>query len=354
MAGKSKVGVVGFGAYIPRARIDIGKIAHFWGQDGRVVKESLLVEEKAVCSFSEDSVTMAVEASKITLLRSGVDKGKIGAVFMGSESHPYAVNPSSTKVASLLGLDGDLFASDLEFACKAGTAAIQIVASLILSGKTDYGLAIGADRAQAKPGDALEYTTASAAASFVLGKFPREFLAEIIDFCSVASDTPDFWRRQEAKYPSHGGRFTGKHAYFEHTMRATKRLFKKTGTKPADFDHVVFHMPNGKFPRSVGQALGFNPSQLKLGLAATQIGNSYSACSLLGLCFVLEKAKAGEKILLVSYGSGAGSDAFYLKTYPTLLKKRRVGKRLKNFLEDRREIDYLEYLKMMGEVGRFE
>lgn len=351
MSKNPQVGIVGFGAYVPRARIDIGKIASYWGQDAVEVKKSLLVSHKAVASQSEDAVTMAVEAGKIALERGGISKDKIGACFMGSESHPYAVNPSSTKVASLSGLGQELFACDLEFACKAGTAAIQIVAALILADKIDYGLAIGSDKAQAKPGDALEYTTASAAASFVLGGKPREFLAEIIDFCSVASDTPDFWRREGARYPSHGGRFTGKHAYFAHTIEASKKLLEKTGTRPSDFDHVIFHMPNGKFPRAVGEALGFTPHQLKLGLSATQIGNSYAASCLLGLCFVLEKAKVGEKILLVSYGSGAGSDALYLETRPALLRKRKKGRSLTSFLKDKREVDYLEYLRAVGEVG---
>lgn len=347
---KLKVGVVGWGAYLPKPRINITDIARAWGQESQLFKENLLIEEKSVGDVNEDAVTMAIEASEIAIQRSRVAKEKIGAVFMGSESHPYAVNPSGTKVAGFLGLPSEIFCADLEFACKAGTAAMQIVAALILAGKIDYGLAIGSDKAQAKPGDALEYTAASAAAAFVLGSNPKEFVAEIVDFCSVATDTPDFWRRSESTYPSHAGRFTGKHAYFDHVIAATKNIIKKTKSKPADFDHVVFHMPNGKFPRLVASILGFKPEQIELGLQATKIGNSYSACSLLGLCFVLEKAKVDQKILLVSYGSGAGSDAFILETKPALILKRKLGKSLKEFLADKKEIDYLEYLKMTGEL----
>jgi len=349
---KKSVGIVGFGAYIPRARIEVSEIARFWGKDERKVRESLLVSQKAVGSQDEDCVTMAIEASRVAIERGGILPSEIGACFVGSESHPYAVNPSSTKVASSLGLPGELFAADLEFACKAGTAALQLVASLILSSKISFGLAIGADKAQARPSDALEYTASSAAASFVLGGSPDEIVCEILDFCSFSSDTPDFWRREGEKYPSHGGRFTGKYAYFEHTICAAKSLFKKTKTSPSFFDYAVFHMPNGKFPRQVGKALGFDESKLELGLRATEIGNSYAANCLLGLCFVLEKVKPGKKILLCSYGSGAGSDAFYLETKPPLLKKRKKGKSLLAFLKDRRKISYLEYLKMTGGINR--
>ena len=80
----------------------------------------------------------------------------------------------------------------------------------------------------------------------------------------------------------------------------------------SDFAHVVLHMPNAKFPLQAAKKLGFTEEQLKLGFIVPHIGNTYSACSPLGLTFVLEKAKKGEKILLVSYGSGSGSDAFVL------------------------------------------
>jgi hydroxymethylglutaryl-CoA synthase len=87
---------------------------------------------------------------------------------------------------------------------------------------------------------------------------------------------------------------------------------EQTNTKPQDFAHVVLHMPNAKFPLQAAKKLGFTQEQLEHGFIVPRIGNTYSACSPLGLTFVLEKATKGEKILLVSYGSGSGSDAFIM------------------------------------------
>ena len=345
------VGIVGYGSYLPLRRIKTSLIASAWQEGGKKIETSLGVKEKAVAGKDEDAVTMAVEASLAALVQAGIKKEKIGALFMGSESHPYAVNPSTTKVAEILGIGPDYFTADLEFACKAGTAAMQIVAAFLLADQIDYGLAIGADTAQAKPGDALEYATAAGAAAFLLGRKEKEFLVKINHFCSYNSDTPDFWRRAGAKYPSHGGRFTGEKAYFRHTLASGEKLFKKTKTKASDYDYVVFHMPNAKFPRKAGETLGFKLKQIEPGLIVEAVGNTYAASSLLGLCAVLDKAKPGQKILLVSYGSGAGSDAFSLTTTALLRKKQKLGKDLESYLREKRYIDYVEYLQLMEAIG---
>jgi len=346
----NKVGIVGYGAYLPLRRIKTSLIGAAWQKKGEKIETSLGIKEKAVAGLDEDSVTMAVEASLIALEKAGIDKAKVGAVFMGSESHPYAVNPSTTKVGEILGIGHDYFTADLEFACKAGTTAMQIVAAFLMAHQIEYGLAIGADTAQGRPGGALEYATAAGAAAFILGRKKEEFLVKIDDFCSFNSDTPDFWRREGAKYPSHGGRFTGEKAYFRHTLAAAEKLLKKTKTKASDYDYVVFHMPNGKFPRKAGETLGFNQRQIKPGLIVEETGNAYAASSLLGLCAVLDRAKPNQKVLLVSYGSGAGSDAFSLTTTSLLRRRQKIGKDLKSYLRKKRYIDYVEYLQLIEAI----
>lgn len=302
------VGIVSFGYYIPEKRIKVADIAAKNGKNGEEVEKTLRVFEKSVPGKDEDTATMAVEAGFRAL--SSVAPSRVGAVFVGSESHPYAVKPTATIVGEALGIGPEYFAADLEFACKAGTTGAQVIAGLLMAGKIDYGLAIGADCAQAEPGDALEYTAAAGAAALLLGRRNGEIIATIDEFCSFASDTPDFWRRGGQAYPSHAGRFTGEPSYFAHVIGATNLLLKKTGLALKQIDHVVFHMPNGKFPLEAAKRLGFSKKQLEGGFIVPWVGNPYSASSLLGLCKVLETARPGQKILVTSYGSGAGSDSF--------------------------------------------
>lgn len=308
-----KAAIIGFGMYMPNRRIRTADIAEQWQQDAKAMQSGLGVSEKTVAAADEDAFTMAYEAGKQAIDNTNLKSTQISACYVGSESHPYAVKPTSGMVASALQLDPFCHCADLEFACKAGTAGMQIVSAMVQAKQVRYGLAIGSDTAQAAPGDALEYTAAAGAAAFIIGNEKDEQALTRIDYTlSFTSDTPDFWRGAHDKYPSHAGRFTGEPSYFHHVRQATAGIFQVAGCKAEDIDHVVLHMPNAKFPRKIAREFGFTTEQMEHGFIVPHIGNTYSACSPLGLAHVLQKAKQHQTILVVSYGSGAGSDAFLM------------------------------------------
>ena len=204
--------------------------------------------------------------------------------------------------------------------------------------------------AQAKPHDILEYTAASASAAYILGSDEKEVIAKILATSSFTSDTPDFWRRDGVKFPTHGGRFTGEPSYFTHVEGAARMLFQKTKLSPDDFDYCVFHMPNGKFPREVAKRLGFTDKQQQHSLVVDHIGNPYSASSLIGLAATLDTARPGERIFMVSYGSGAGSDGFVIQVEKAILKKRDRQTFFKDYLKNTKYITYTDYLKSGGKI----
>ena len=333
------LGIVGYGAYIPRFRIKVEEIAKVWGADAPSLKKGLMLEEKSVPAPDQDTITMAVEASKNALRRARINPAEIGAVYVGSESHPYAVKPSGTVLAEALGATPVVHTADLEFACKAGTEGMYIALSLVKAGEIKYGLAVGADTSQGAPGDALEYSAAAGAAAYLFGK--ENVVAEILETYSYTTDTPDFWRREYQLYPEHGGRFTGEPAYFKHVIGAAKGIMHKAGMKPADFKYVIFHQPNGKFPFRAGECLGFEKKQIEPGWLVNKLGNTYSGSSPLGLTATLDISAPGDVILIVSYGSGAGSDGFIFKVTERINEVRDLAPKTRYLLEKNRQ--YLEY-----------
>ncbi len=206
------------------------------------------------------------------------------------------------------------------------------------------------DTAQGRPGDALEYTTGAGGAAVILGP-SEESVASFEGSYSYATDTPDFWRRANEKYPEHGERFTGEPAYFDHITTAARELMRLTDTSPGDYAHAVFHQPNAKFPQRAGRILGFSDEQIEAGLVVPVIGNTYAGSPLVGLSAVLDVAEPGQRLILVSYGSGAGSDAFSLTVTERLLEVREKAPSTQDYIDRRTEVDYATYARFRGKLA---
>jgi hydroxymethylglutaryl-CoA synthase len=348
MRASREVGIAGYGAYVPRLRVRTADISATWRVRGAAAPA---VAEKSVPAADEDVVTMAIEAARTALERSGTDLDAIGAVWVGTESKPYAVKPSATIVAEALGITPHVVAADMEFACKAGSEAMQAAVAFVGSSMVEAALAIGMDTAQSKPGDALEYTAGCGGAAYLFTG-AADALAVVEASISHVTDTPDFFRREAAHYPEHGGRFTGEPSYFRHTLAASRKLLAEVGSEAKDYAHAVFHQPVPKFVEKAAAELGFTSRQIRTGLVAPRMGNAYAGSSLLGLAAVLDVARPGDRVFFCSYGSGAGSDAFSFRVTERIAERRR-GPSVVDYLERRRLVDgYGQYLRLRGKIRR--
>jgi hydroxymethylglutaryl-CoA synthase len=329
-------GIVGYGCYSSRFRINEGSM------------------QRAIPFVDEDAITAAVEAGKLALIHSGVNNSHIGKIYVGSESNPYAVKPIASKVAQVLRLgeeDEDdvqgVDAVDTEFACKAATSVFKDAVSLVNYSKSnvDNAMVIGTDNSQAAPRDCpggeLDLFVGYGAAAFIFGK--NDVIAEVEGWYSCTSDTPDFWRRDGEPFPMHGGRFTGDPAYFKHVRKAAKKLMERLRLQVDDVDYFVAHQPNAQFPVKVAKELGFKEEQYLPSLQVVKFGNTYSGASPVGLAAVLDVAKPDSRILVASYGSGAGSDAYSLLTTSQILDKRPRQKLTVKYQAENPFLEYVDY-----------
>ncbi len=340
------VGIVGYGAYVPRYRLPGSEISRVWTEGN----SRSPVREKSVPGLDEDTATMSIEAARNALARAEIDPQQIRAVWVGSESHPYAVKPTGAIVAEAIGATPGVLAADWQFACKAGTEAMQAGIGFVGSGMADFVLSIGMDTAQGRPGDALEYTAGAGGAAYLLGPADQA-LATIDRTLSYVSDTNDFWRRPGTHYPSHAERFSGDPGYFGHVIPAAQQMMDEMQTVAADYAYVVFHQPNPKFPTRALEDLGFTPAQWKTGLLVPEIGNTYAGSAMIGLSAVLDIAEPGQRVLMVSYGSGAGSDAFDLHITERITERKRRAPSTRDYINRRVEIDYAQYVRMRRKLA---
>jgi len=328
-------GIVGYGVYASRFRIKEGNL------------------ERSVPFIDEDSITAAVEAGKLALIHSGIESSSVGKIYVGSESNPYAVKPIASKVAQVLKLgeeDEDVQgvdAIDTEFACKAATSMFKDAASLVGYPKSNirHAMVIGTDNSQAAPRDSpggeLDLFVGYGAAAFMFGK--HDVIAEIEGWYSCTSDTPDFWRRDGEPHPMHGGRFTGDPAYFKHIRKSSKKLMERLKLQATDVTYFVAHQPNVQFPVRIAKELGFKEDQYLPMLQVAKFGNTYSGASPVGLAAVLDIAKPNDRILVASYGSGAGSDAYSLVTTSQIADKRENQKMTVKYQAENPFLEYVDY-----------
>lgn len=368
-----KIGILGYGVYIPIERIKTELIVKAREKKRRdlpqfldKVRNGLLLRDKAVASLNEDAITIATEAAQNAVDMAGIDPARIGTVAVGSESKPYAVGTIARHVASFLGLGNHVYVADLEGACNAGMQSSAFVESQILSGRIDYGLAIGSDVAQAPVGDPLEYACGAGAGAFVLGR--DDPVAIIEDTAAYSSLTLDFWRRDGASVPSHFGRTTVE-AYIKHVIGAIEAfLLKHPDMSLKDFDYLTFHQPSGYMPMKTCKTLTekhipildypevedriritpeFIEERVKPWLRVLDTGNTYAAATLIATCDILDHAKPGQDILAVSYGSGAYTIATWLHVEDEILKRRGRVPSVRDYVNRRREIGLQAYEKVM-------
>ena len=368
----NRVGIIGYGVYIPVQRIKTELIVRArekkredLAQFLDKVRNGLLLRDKYIASLTEDSITIAAEAALNAVDMAGIDARRIETVAIGSESKPYAVGTIARHVASFVGAGNQVYVADLEGACNSGMQSTAFVESQILSGRINYGLAVGTDVAQAPVGDPLEYASGAGAGAFVLGR--DDPVATVVDTAAYSTLTLDFWRRDGATVPSHFGRTTVE-AYIKHVIGAIEGLLlKHPEISLMDFDYLTFHQPSGYMPMKTCKTLAqeeiaildnpelenrirltpeFIEEKVKHWLRVLDTGNTYAASTLIATCDILDHAKPGQDILAVSYGSGAYTIATWLHVEDAILERRGRVPTVMDYVNRRRDITLEAYEKL--------
>lgn len=335
------IGIISFGSYIPRLRLGRGEYQKAWGSCAADIKE------KAVMDYDEDTLTMGIEAAK-QALRSGINPLDIQALALASTTFPYEEKVLSGTFAGMLGLPEKLFCSEHGQSTRAGTEALLSAVGVLREPALDKALVIAADAPSAQPKDTLEHGLGAGSAAVVLGK--ENIIAEIEHFNSFVSESMgERFRLEGNSYLTDIGvkGFTGI-AFTRLVSLAVKDMLAVMGRAPADYRFLIIQENDGKTPKSLGKKLGFSEEQMTPGLIYAQTGDTGASSVLLSLTAVLEQAKPEDNILLVSYGSGAGSQAISLKVTSELQDS--VRGNLQNQLSNKRSIDYVQYLKLKRQI----
>ena len=325
------VGITSYGAYVPLYRLSREAIA----RGGR--------GEKAICNFDEDSITMAAAAAIDCL--TGIDRETIDGLYFATTTSPYKEKLGAAIVAMAADLKRDALTADFANSLRAGTSAIMSAIDAVKAGSAKRVLVAAADTRMGVPTSPYEQSFGDGAGALLIGG--SNVIATIEDSYSVYNEIIDVWRSDSDTFiRSWEDRFTTTHGYAAAVGEAVSGLLKKTGLKPGDFAKVVLYTPDARRSADLAKQLGFDVKTQLQDPLFNDMGNTGTALPLMLLVAALEGAKAGDRILLASYGNG--SDAFVLQVTDQIAKiKARRG--MKKHLESKKVIDdYKQYLVWRG------
>ncbi|MFI5338066.1 MAG: hydroxymethylglutaryl-CoA synthase family protein [Opitutales bacterium] len=328
------VGIVAYGAYIPRSRLNRQAVyeANKWFAPGL---RGQAKGERAMAHWDEDALTMAVEAARDCL--TGLDPKRLRNLYFASTTHPFKDRQNAGVVAAALTIEQGLMAADVAGSQKAGTSALIAGLNAASAAPT---LVVAADKRLTKVASANELQYGDGGAAVLLGD--SGVIAERISTHSVSMDFVDHFRGNESPYDyAWEERWIRDEGYVKIVPDALKAALGAAHLSPAQVQHFIMPSLMPAVPAQMAKMAGIPEAAVRDGLAA-KLGHTGAAHPLMMLNHTLESAKPGDHILVVAFGQGV--DALVFKVMPDIVKlPKRHG--VSGWLERRKEEkNYMKYL----------
>ena len=340
-------GITGFGAYIPRLRLQRKAVAqaNTWFAPGLAGGAK---GERAMASWDEDAVTMAVEAGRDCLPANDPlrDRAHVDAIYFASTSMPFSDRQNAGIVARALSLPEAASSFDLTASQRAGTSALIAGLDAVMAGRSKAALVAAGERRKARAASTQELAYGDAAAAISLGT--GNVIAKFLGSHSITTDFVDHFRGEgEAFDYGWEERWIRDEGYTKIVPAAIKALCEKTGTRGSDIAHFVVPCPFARMDQQLAKQAGIDPAKVRDNLAAT-VGDSGSAHALLMLAHVLESAKPGEKILVAQFGQGC--DVLLFEATPHIAEYKACNGVSGALARRKDETNYLKFLAFNGLV----
>jgi len=330
------IGITSYGAYIPRYRMN-RKIIYEQVGWFDMANAGLSRGEKAVANYDEDTITMAVAAARDCLI--GTNGNGINGLYLASTSLPFAQRQNAGIVSDALNCSSNIKTADFGGSLKAGTTALLTALDGIKEGESV--MVCSGESRVGKPASGQELTWGDGAAALLVGT--EGVVAEFKGSYSVSHDFVDFRRLPEEKFGHEWeGRWIRDEGYEKIIPEAAIGLAGKYNLNVADFAKIIIACPVAAAVRGITKALGAKPEQIQDNLIAN-VGDTGTALSLMMLVGALEDAKAGDKIMVLSWGNGC--DALYFEVTDEIEKVKKGRKGIKGHLAAKEDLTiYGRYL----------
>ncbi|WP_224368084.1 hydroxymethylglutaryl-CoA synthase family protein [Hyalangium versicolor] len=385
---KKLVGIEALAIAVPSRYVDIQELALARGVDPAKYTAGLGAKEMAVADPGEDSVSLAATAAARLVRNNNVDPSRIGMLVVGTETGIDHSKPVASHVQGLLKLPNSMRVYDTQHACYGGTAGLMAASEWIASGAAAgrSAIVVCSDIARYGLNTAGEPTQGAGAVALLVSEQPDLLALDVGLNGSCSMDVYDFWRplgRREAVVDGHYSiqcyldALSG--AYRGWRERALAHEVVRWGSNlPGEqLARILYHVPFCKMARKAHTQLRLCDLQdAPSGAPATpeardelaksaasyeaqvasslslnaRIGNVYTASLYLALAGLLHgesAALSGQRIGLLSYGSGCASE-FFSGVVGEKAAKRMAQTDVESVLARRERVSVKEYERIMN------
>lgn len=337
---QTSIGILSYGAYIPRRRLQRSAIyaANAWfAPDLKGAAKG----ERAVGNWDEDSITMAVEAARDAL--TGIDRSAVGTVSLASTTLPFADRLNAGIVKEALTLKDAVAAIDVAGSLRAGASAL-VQAFRAAGPGIEPQLCLAADTRKARPASEAELTSGDAAAAILVGE--GEVIAKFLGSHSETVDFVDHFRATGMDFDYvWEARWIREEGFQKIAADGLKAALKTFGVAGDDIAHCAIAICASRAAQAVAKMAGIDPERVT-DTMVSNVGDTGVAHSSLMLAAALEKAKPGEKVLLLDFGQGIDVLLFEATNAIADLPKRRgVAGSIARRVEDQ---NYMRFLFHKG------
>ncbi len=339
------VGITGYGAYVPRARLQRKAIAEanaWFAPSLRGAAKG----ERAMANWDEDAVTMAVEAGRDCLPAADplTDRAHVDAIYFASTTMPFSDRQNAGIVAGALNLRDDLSALDIASSQRCGTSAILAAFDAVKSGRAKNALVVAGEKRKARAASPQEMAYGDAGGAVTLGR--EGAIANLLANHSVTVDFVDHFRGESEEF-DYGWeeRWIRDEGYSKIVPAAIRALFDKAGVSGAEIAHLILPCPFAKLDQQLAKRCDIDPAKVRDNLAGT-LGDSGAAHSLVMLVHALEQAKPGDRILVAQFGQGC--DVLLFEVTPEIEKLPTRRGVTGSLARRKEETNYLKFLAFNG------
>ena len=321
-----KIGIDKIGFATSNYVLKLNDLAAARATDPEKLSKGLLLKELSIAPLTEDIITLGAAAADPIL--TSEDKEKIDMVIVATESSIDQSKAAAVFIHRLLAIQPFARSFEIKEACYGATAALDYAKLHIEKYPDSKVLVIASDIAKYGINTPGEPTQGAGAIAMLISKDPRILIFNE-DNVAQTRDVMDFWRPNYSTTPYVNGLYSTQQ-YLDCLKTTWDEYQKRHKLSLKDFAAYCFHLPYPKLAlkglnkimdKSLPQE---QQDQLKENfeksiLYSQKVGNIYTGSLFLGLLSLLENSdnlKAGDKIALFSYGSGAVAEIFSVSLVP--------------------------------------